>query len=328
MNIVSSQVSVIVPVYNVQHYILECLESIRNQSYSNIEVLLIDDGSTDGSASICDSYIEKDSRFKVWHVTNGGVSKARNIGMAKAQGKYVTFVDSDDIIHPRLIEVLLTSCEQNHADYSQIDFCDLGNDPIPFRESTLSQTVLPLCGNTLVFLSARVWGKMFRLDVIRKNNITFKEKVRIGEDLRFSLMYVFLSKKNVFVKQELYFYRKSVGVTAINEQSASKFSVNDMVLCIEALNGLEKMLYHITPSKLRTELFEKLLFCIEQQLSFCQRYISLMPKDQQMEIHKKARVTLWPVVLRCSFTTIKGYLLARFPVVQFLYKMLNRSRES
>ena len=97
-------VSIIIPVYNVEQYLRECVDSVLNQTYSDVEVILVDDESTDQSGNICDEYAEMDSRIKVIHKKNGGVSSARNTGIDKAVGEYLLFVDSDDAIHSELVE--------------------------------------------------------------------------------------------------------------------------------------------------------------------------------------------------------------------------------
>ncbi len=115
-------VSIIVPVYNVSQYLDYCLASICNQTYSKIEIILIDDGSTDASASICDDWAEKDARIRVFHKNNGGLSDARNFGLANAKGDYVTFVDSDDAVAPIYVERLMRLVLDENAD---IAICDL-----------------------------------------------------------------------------------------------------------------------------------------------------------------------------------------------------------
>lgn len=109
-------VSVIVPVYNVEKYLKECIESIINQTYDNIEILLIDDGSTDGSGVICDSFMCKDKRIRVFHKENGGLSDARNYGIDNARGDYITFVDSDDYLSDYAIEILYRAAKNYHSD--------------------------------------------------------------------------------------------------------------------------------------------------------------------------------------------------------------------
>lgn len=121
-------VSVIVPVYNVKPYLKECVDSILRQTYENLEIILVDDGSTDGSENLCDEYIKTDWRVKVIHKENGGLSDARNLGMAEARGEILSFVDSDDYISEFFYEIMLTVMNENDCDIvaleSGIDFWD------------------------------------------------------------------------------------------------------------------------------------------------------------------------------------------------------------
>lgn len=112
------EISVIVPVYQVEKYLTRCIESILAQSYADFELILVDDGSLDSSGDICERYAVSDGRIRVIHKENGGLSSARNTGLDSAIGKYVTFIDSDDVIHPQYLEVLHNACEQNTADIS------------------------------------------------------------------------------------------------------------------------------------------------------------------------------------------------------------------
>ena len=109
-------ISVIVPVYNVEPYLRKCLDSIVNQTYSDLEILVIDDGSTDGCGKICDEYVERDERVKVFHTENRGLSCARNLGLDEAKGEWIGFVDSDDWIEPDMYEALLKRAEETGAD--------------------------------------------------------------------------------------------------------------------------------------------------------------------------------------------------------------------
>ena len=111
-------ISIIVPVYNVENYLKECLDSILNQTYQNIEVIIIDDGSTDNSSKICDEYAKKDKRIQVIHQQNSGLSVARNNGIKLSKGKYLSFIDSDDIIHSQMIELLNQEIKKNKCDIS------------------------------------------------------------------------------------------------------------------------------------------------------------------------------------------------------------------
>ena len=109
-------VSVIIPVYNVKPYLEESLESVINQTYKNLEIIVVDDGSNDGSEKICDEYAPKDDRIKIIHRKNGGLSVARNTGLDNMNGEYIAFLDSDDIYHPAMIQEMLLPLLYNKAD--------------------------------------------------------------------------------------------------------------------------------------------------------------------------------------------------------------------
>ena len=120
-------ISVIIPVYNTSNYLERCVKSVVNQTYSDLEILLIDDGSTDGSGVICDKMAELDNRVVAYHKENGGLSDARNYGIAKASGEIYAFIDSDDVIHERFMEILYKTMVQNASDIAACgvyEFCD------------------------------------------------------------------------------------------------------------------------------------------------------------------------------------------------------------
>ena len=109
-------VSIIVPIYNSEKYLRPCIESLCNQSHADIEIILVDDGSSDSSGAICDDFANKDPRIKVVHKQNGGVSAARNDGLDMACGKYIMFVDSDDFLHPQAMEICFSFAEKDSSD--------------------------------------------------------------------------------------------------------------------------------------------------------------------------------------------------------------------
>lgn len=119
-------ISVIVPVYNVKHYLKKCLDSIINQSYNNLEIIIIDDGSTDGSGKIIDDYNNNDSRIKIVHQKNGGLSHARNVGLDMMQGEYVTFIDSDDFVTPDYVSYLFNLIKKTNFQ-AKLSLCSLMN---------------------------------------------------------------------------------------------------------------------------------------------------------------------------------------------------------
>ena len=140
-------ISVIVPVYNVEEYLPKCIESIINQTYKNLEIILVDDGSTDNSGRICDEYAKKDDRIIVFHKENGGLSDARNCGIDAATGDWVQFVDSDDYIHQTMVEKMYSSCKRNQTKLAVCGRVDVnaetGEETIilcPQKEEVISRT--------------------------------------------------------------------------------------------------------------------------------------------------------------------------------------------
>lgn len=203
-------VSVIVPVYNTEAYIAKCLDSLLAQSYNNIEIMVVDDGSTDGSREICDDYEEKDIRVKVIHKTNGGLSSARNVGLFKVKGDYISFVDSDDYVAKTYIEDLLKLIKDNDADISICGILavnEVGN-PIKenkFREDTKSYSSeeAMICQFYQRGIGNHACGKLYSKKCFEE--VRFPEN-RIYEDL--ATVYKFFSKAERIVKNEkpLYYY--------------------------------------------------------------------------------------------------------------------------
>ena len=174
----NEKISVIVPVYNVKLYLHKCVDSILNQTYQNIEVLLIDDGSTDGSSDICDSYTEKDSRIKVVHKKNGGLSSARNTGLDMATGEYILFVDSDDYIDIEMIRRLYDALVKTGADMSVCNIRMVGVDGLttfPYPENVVRDEEMDEAlywrkvyePNAICYVVA--WNKLYQKHIWEKN---------------------------------------------------------------------------------------------------------------------------------------------------------------
>lgn len=184
------KISVIVPVYKVEKYLNQCVESITNQTYKNLEIILVDDGSPDNCPKICDEWAKKDNRIKVIHKKNGGVSSARNVAIKQATGDYICFVDSDDTIHPNYCEILLNSIINNKADISVCSWkkvYDINNPKNQDYKSTNlnckcfeGDEVFDLLYNKKIPLIMALWIKMYKKDIFK--NITFPENKIIAED--------------------------------------------------------------------------------------------------------------------------------------------------
>ena len=199
-------ISVIVPVYNVEKYIRKCLDSIVNQTYRDLEIILVDDGSTDASGAICDEYAEKDIRIKVIHKENGGQSSARNLGLDIATGEYIGFVDSDDTIELETYHLLVSSMQGN-------DIVICGHNVV-YEEKTETccreESALDNAGLwSEVFgrLNNAVWNKLYRRELLK--GIYFDARFAHGEDLLFNLHYLKVARNGCVLNRALYNYYKS-----------------------------------------------------------------------------------------------------------------------
>lgn len=173
------KVSVIIPVYNVEKYLKKCIDSVLAQDYSEYEIILVDDGSTDSSGTICDEYDERYQQIKVIHQTNKGLGGARNTGIDNAIGEYILFVDSDDYIEKNTLSVLINKAEENDADLVICNFKTVTLDEKVIRESKLSlpSGVFNLKTNCeMIFTQVSAWAKLYKRSIFINNNIRFPEK--------------------------------------------------------------------------------------------------------------------------------------------------------
>ena len=208
-------ISVIVPVYNVSKYLNQCVDSILNQSYQKLEVILVDDGSTDSSGVICNQYAKKDQRITVLHKKNGGLSDARNAGLEVAKGEYIGFVDSDDFIHPDMYKILVKILEENQADIAianWLDFFDGREGEIHDKRTgnivcfeNIETLEFLIYGEDRYQISFSVWDRLYRREVI--GNIFFP-KGKCYEDIVWSAKVFYGTKKTAYIDRSLYFYRR------------------------------------------------------------------------------------------------------------------------
>lgn len=182
-------VSIIVPVYNVENYLKVCVDSILNQTYENYELILIDDGSTDTSGIICDSYANSFDKVRSFHQKNSGVSASRNLGIEKANGEYITFIDSDDWVEPDYIGRMVAYMEPGAFVAGHLVL----NNKSSIKSDVITRVTVGEA-QISVFSSKGIGGfavaKMFDLNVVRKNHIKYCEDIAICEDELFSIMYL------------------------------------------------------------------------------------------------------------------------------------------
>ncbi|MBE5812129.1 MAG: glycosyltransferase [Clostridiales bacterium] len=202
-------ISVIVPIYNVEKYLSRCIDSILNQTYKNLEIILVDDGSTDNCGKICDEYVKKDNRIRVIHQANSGLSMARNTGLDIATGDYIGFVDSDDYIHPQMYEILSKSLIKNNADLVFSSYKKFEKEEFNFNKikswnekKYINTDIVDMeCTNNSRIMAA--WNKLYKKTIFEKNRY---EKGVICEDAHILIDILNECSSIVYISEELYYY--------------------------------------------------------------------------------------------------------------------------
>ena len=210
------KITIIVPIYNVEKYLSSALDSVINQTYKNLEVLLIDDGSTDNSNKIAEEYVKKDSRFILIHQENQGLSGARNTGLENATGKYIMFLDSDDFFDSNSCESLYNTIEETNADYAIGNYTNTSEDgtkwenPVFHRDKYKAfRLSIKDYVNSFFIMNSGVWNKIFRKSFLDKLGVRFVEKLP-AEDAIFTT-YCFIHSDRVFYTPDnVYNYRLRV----------------------------------------------------------------------------------------------------------------------
>lgn len=202
-------ISVIVPIFNAEKYLHRCIKRILAQDYTDYELLLIDDGSTDNSGTICDEYAIKDNRIRVFHKENGGVSSARNWGLDKAIGEYIMFVDSDDYMLPGMLEVMLSTLESKKADLVVCGTTETGGGywrPIADVDYSINQLKENFVSLLHTELLSPPWNKIYKKEIIGSNR--FCDDISFGEDLLFNIQYLKKCENISFIKESPFYHEK------------------------------------------------------------------------------------------------------------------------
>lgn len=252
-------VSIIVPAYNCIKSLEYCARSIQQQTYTDFELILVDDGSIDGSGKLCDKFAAADSRIKVIHKPNGGVSSARNAGIDAATGGYITFCDSDDYLEPDYLETLVQTAKSN-PDCGHIWCCfqtvtgyqkENAAPNYTSTKSLLCYTLQDYMSLHEMWLDAEPWNKLYRTDIVQTAEVRFPEDLSLGEDWLFNLAYVDASanEKIVVVTKPLYNYMRG------NDESLDSKYRKDLLDIYRRLN--DTCLSYLRKWKLPTEQIEK-----------------------------------------------------------------------
>ena len=222
------KISIIVPVYNVERYLRQCIDSILAQTYKDFELLLIDDGSPDNSGNICDEYAQKDPRIRVFHKPNGGVSSARNMGIDNARGEYISFIDADDYVEPNFLEEMVKAMEKLDADLvccgvriNERDDGSISGFSCPDREKVYDKKEGLIEMFSMDSFYGWPWNKLYKTDIVKKKGLRFPEGMKYCEDRTFVVNYSVHCSKISYISSALYHYVYNE-ISAVRKPSTKK----------------------------------------------------------------------------------------------------------
>ena len=313
-------ISIIVPVYNVESYLKECLESIRQQTFTDFEVILVNDGSTDSSKEICERFCQQDSRFKLVTQANQGVSIARNRGVRESIGEYIMFVDSDDVIKANILDVLLSYMK---ADVDLVE-CNLVRDQEELHKNKPIRVIFE--GNSTAAIIKCIalkevnyspCAKLYRREIVEK--VPFLEGV-IYEDVYTGINFLKNIRKMLVVDLTGYYYRfssNSIMTTSFNEKNLDIFKVGNQL--IESFQDdayllpyIGYFMFYLGVSHYYRDGITKKSPCVSLYENFIKE--SAFIAKQSQEVVRKYRL------LRLYLIAPKYFFTITHPVYQFLYK--------
>ena len=283
-----NKISVIVPVYNAEKYIDKCIDSIIQQTYDNWELLLVDDGSTDKSGSICDKWAESDSRIRVFHVPNGGVSEARNIGLQKVSGEVLTFVDADDWLNTDTLKEV--SVFFNDFDFVRVSmnyvYSESEQQAFLLKETESWQALMSQILSRETILG--VCSAFYKTCVVKQNNITFNKDLRNGEDWLFTCQYLKNTNRVKVINKAFYQYNKQNESSCTNnmtfEKSKESYVVADIIR--QHYKDEKSLLESLNAGQIFI-LLSSLHDCFKENSFKAVRKRILMVKHQMSPIHLK-----------------------------------------
>ena len=225
----ASKISVIIPVYNVEQYLEKCLDSILNQTYKNIEIILVNDGSIDKSGLICDEYSRKYNNIKVFHKENGGVSSARNLGITVAKGEYITFADPDDFLNKDMYKILYENAKNYNSDITICSVNEIRENVIATEDNTgkinkysKKDAINGYFNDIYPFNHNYLWNKLFKRAMF--DEIKLNEKITYQEDSEIMIKLLNLSENIIYVGIPLYNYDLRLGSLSSGNISKSKIT--------------------------------------------------------------------------------------------------------
>lgn len=311
------KISVIVPVYNVEKYLRRCIDSILAQTFADFELLLIDDGSKDSSGAICDEYAEKDNRILVFHKENGGVSSARNVGLDNACGEWITFVDADDWVSPKLYDIIFNSKDYKDVELINFSFYSVfKSEQVPVRLLSADDKV-EFIKKQMVEGRSVVWNMIIKRDFVLSKKLKFNTTLKIGEDFDLLIRAYLGTGMIEIVNEPLYFYNRD------NEESAlHKMKTADYDHIINAIVGItdvfkEYGVYDVYKAVLCWKILRAKQDYV-LSISTHEKFLSIYPECHKYIIscpliNKKIKLMMWLLTHRLGFLT-RGINIFRYLV--------------
>lgn len=217
-------ISVIVPIYNAESYLYKCIDGILTQTLPDFQLILVDDGSTDGSGQICDDYAERDGRVKVVHKSNGGLTSARKAGMAIVGGEYCIQIDPDDWVEPNLLEALYQQAQATEADMVICDFWEHANGTASYSsQQPRSLHHKDVMAEMFTTLKGTMWNKLIRTSCYKQFQVQFYEELVLIEDLFLNFQLLLHPMTVAYVPQALYHYERNVNPNSLTMTGDERF---------------------------------------------------------------------------------------------------------
>ena len=301
-------ISIIVPVYNTEKYLDQCIQSVLVQTYTNWELLLINDGSTDLSGTICDQYATKDRRIRVFHKENGGVSSARNVGLDNARGKWIMFIDADDWVEPSMLKELRTVALDNNADYV---YCDLLFDYGKYQKYYSAPTYISehsiMLKNFIKSTWTVIWNSLVKAEIYSKQNLRFSQDYTYCEDFLFAVKTMFYAHKIAYAPKAYYHYNQLNAASCMRNLNSTKMRHEQSAYMDAIAFFKEQHVYDLYTQEMGWRILKSKQEWV-LDIDAHQEFLKLFPDSHNYiwscpYINKKLKIMMWCLTHHLSWIT-------------------------
>ena len=312
MNELKPKVSVIVPVYKAEAYLHRCVDSLLAQTFLDVEILLIDDGSPDRSGEICDEYAKKDKRVRVFHKENGGVSSARQCGMDNARGEYTIHADPDDWVEPTMLEELYKKAKEDDADMVICDFyCEEKDKTIymPQKPSSLNHETV-LCEMFTRLLHGSSWNKLVRLSCYQQYQVKYPIELSYCEDLYVNACLLSHNIRVAYLPKVFYHYDQYTNPGSLVHKGSEFILSQNKKLNSLLKQGLARSTFEIVYPRLLYS--QAIIYLDDIQFSgktFLSNFLELKHLYQRLPLSRNSKILMWIIFNISPFIARKLYVI-------------------